>query len=207
MLLRFALASLAGLSACSEEDSSGNPSSPGEVVAPVEEEVVAPVEEEEVVAPVEETGLRLTADLSGSFAQRFRIVGEGLDASGPGQEISLTFEVDGADQVRQFDIRLEAEPPAAFDLANAEATLETPFVTPVPNGVVVTGAELRVLGASLTTSVTGTQALGTLRIRTASGYDASTGARLVLTLLSIGPSSSERDEYGSDIGLGISLNQ
>ena len=190
MLLRFALASLAGLSACSEEDPKANPSSPVEVMA-----------------PVGEAGLRLTADLSGSFAERFRIVGEGLDASGPGQEMTLTFEVDGADQVRQFDIKLEAEPPAAFDLANAEATLETPFVTPVPNGVVVSGAELRVLGASLTTSVTGTQALGTLRIRTASGYDASTGARLVLTLLSIGPSSSERDEYGSDIGLGISLNQ
>ena len=191
MLLRFALATLAGLSACAEEDSSGNPTSPGEFI----------------IAPGDETGLRPTADLSGSFAERFRIVGEGLEATGPGQVISLTFEVDGAQQLRQFDMRLRAEPASAFDLDNAGARVETPFVTPVPNGVEVTGAELRVLGASLTTSVTGTHALGTLRLRTASEYDPTAPVRLVLTSLSLGPSSGERDEYGTDLGIGISLNR
>ena len=191
MLLRFALAALVGLSACSEDDSRSNPSSPGEFI----------------IAPVEEAGLRPTADLSGAFAERFRIVGEGLQATGPGQVITLTFEVDGADQLRQFDMKLRAEPASAFDLANAGARVETPFVTPVPNGVEVTGAELRVLGASLTTSVTGTHALGTLRLRTASGYDPAADVRLVLTSLSLGPSSGRRDEYGSDLGIGISLNR
>ena len=190
MLLRFALASLAGLSACAEEDS-----------------VAAPSGSAEIVEPVEEGGLSQTADLSGPFAGRFRIVGEGLDVTGPGQEVSLTFEVDGADQLRQFDLKLEAEPPAAFDLDGAEASVETPFVTPVPKGVRVDGAELRILGASFTTSVTGTHALATLRLRTADGYDTSTEVRLVLTNLSLGPSSRERDEYGSDLGVGISLKQ
>ncbi len=188
MLLRIALASLAGLSACAESDSVVNP--PGT---------------DGVVAPVDEGGLRQLADLSGSFAERFRIVGDGLDITGAGQEISLIFEVDGADQLRQFDIKLEAEPAAAFDLENAEATLETPFVTPAPNGLVVSGAEVRVLGASLTTSVSGSQILATMRVRTASGYDASSEVRLVLTSLSLGPSSSERDEYDSDLGVGITL--
>ena len=188
MLLRIALASLAGLSACAESDSVANPSGT-----------------DGVVAPVDEGGLRQLADLSGSFAERFRIVVGGLEVTGPGQEISLTFEVDGADQLRQFDIKLEAEPAAAFDLENAEATLETPFVTPARNGVVVTGAEVRVLGASLTTSVAGSQVLATLRVRTASGYDASSEVRLVLTSLSLGPSSGERDEYDSDLGVGITL--
>ena len=189
MLLRIAFASLAGLSACAEADSVANPSGSTEV------------------APVDEGGLRQLADLSGSFADRFRIVGDGLDVTGPGQEISLTFEVDGADQLRQFDIKLEADPPAAFDLEKAEAAVETPFVTPAPNGVVVTGAEVRVLGASLTTSVTGSHVLATLRIRTADGYDASAEVRLVLTSLSLGPNSRERDEYGSDLGLGITLSE
>ena len=134
----------------------GNPSGSVEIVAPVEEEVVS---------PVEEGGLSRTADLSGPFAGRFCIVGEGLDVTGPGQEITLTFEVDGADQLRQFDIILVAKPASAFDLENAEAAVETPFVTPVSNGVVVTGSEVRVLGASLMTSVTGTQGLATLRLR------------------------------------------
>ena len=188
MLLRIALASLAGLSACAETDSVASPSGT-----------------DEVIAPVDEGGLRQLADLSGSFAERFRIVGDGLDVTGPGQEISLIFEVEGADEVRQFDIKLEAEPASAFDLGKAEATLETPFVTPVPNGVVVTGAEVRVLGASLTTSVTGSHVLATLRVRTASGYDASDEVRLVLTKLSLGPSSGERDEYDTDLGVGVTL--
>ena len=198
MLLRFAIATLAGLTACSEEDSSGNPSSPGEVVAPAEEE--------EVAAPVEEEGLRMTADLSGPFAERFRIVGEGLDASGPGQVVSLTFEVDGADRLRQFDMRLRVEPASAFDLESAAGSVETPFVTPVPNGVQIEGAELRFLGASLTDTVTGTHPLGTLRLRTASGFDSSAEVRLVLISLSLGPNSQERDEYDSDLGVGVSLN-
>lgn len=189
MLLRFAIATLAGLTACSEEDSSGNPSSPGEVVAPVEEQ-----------------GLRMTADLSGPFAERFRIVGEGLDASGPGQVVSLTFEVHGADRLRQFDMRLRVEPASAFDLENVAGSVETPFVTPVPNGVQVEGEELRFLGASLTDSVTGTHPLGTLRLRTASGYDPSVEVRLVLTSLSLGPNSQERDEYDAELGVGVSLN-
>ncbi len=107
--------------------------------------------------------------------------------------------------MRQFDIKLVAEPADAFDLENAEATVETPFVTPAPNGLVVTGAEVRVLGASLTTSVSGSQILATMRVRTASAYDASSEVRLVLTSLSLGPSSSERDEYDSDLGVGITL--
>lgn len=207
MLLRFAIASLAGLAACAEEDSISNPSSPGEVVAPVEEGSGGdPSSPGEAVAPVEEDGLRMTADLSGSFAERFRIVGEGIDVSGPGQVISLTFEVDGADRLRQFDMRLKVEPASAFDLENAAGSVETPFVTPVPNGVKVEGAELRFLGASLTDSVTGTHALGTLRLRTASEYDPSAEVRLVLTSLSLGPNTQERDEYDSDLGVGVSLN-
>ena len=208
MLLQFAIATLAALTACSEEDSSGNPSSPGEVVAPTDEgQVAAPAPEEEELSLVEEGDLRIEADLSGSFAERFRIVAEGIDASGPGQEIILTFEVDGADRLRQFDMMLEAEPASAFDLENAQATVERPFLTPVSNGVLVTGAELQVVGASLTDSVTGTHALGTLRLRTASGYDTSTEVRLVLTKLSLGPNRQERDEYDSDLGVEISLNQ
>ena len=187
LLFRFALAAIAGLSACSDEDGGGNIPDPGDVTGPGSQ------------------ALRQQATLSGPYAGGVRIVANGLDASGPGQEVSLAFELDDADQVRQFDLIVEADPPSAFDMASAVAAVQQPFVTPLPTGVQVDGGSLRVIGASLTTSGTGTQALATLRLPTSSSFGTFSRARLVVTLLSIGPASAQRDEYGESLRLGVSL--
>ena len=66
---------------------------------------------------------------------------------------------------------------------------------------------MRFGGASLASAVSGNVTLGTLTLRTASTFSTFTQARLVVTLLSIGPSSSQRDRYdGSALRLGVSVN-
>ncbi len=188
MLFRFALAAFMGLSACSDGDGGDavpNPTGgPGSV-----------------------TELRQAATLSGGFAGRILIAGQGWPVSTSAQDLSLTFQMEGLAGVRQFELRVQPEPANAFDMDTAIFAAAQPFVTPFASGIQIEGNVMRMGGASLGAGVDGTAALGTLTIRTSSSFNSFTDARLVVTLLSIGPSSSQRDEYQSEtLRLGIDVS-
>lgn len=190
MLFRYALAALVGFSACTDDTASGPDPAPGSATP-----------------PGSTAALRQSADLAGAYLKLLRITGDGWKATGGGQELTLTFEADGLDQVRQFELIVQPDPASAFDLDGAVFAPKQPFVTPFASGIELNGANMRFGGASLARAVSGNVTLGTLTLRTASTFSAFTQARLVVTLLSVGPSSSQRERYdGNALRLGVSVN-
>ena len=124
------------------------------------------------------------------------------------QNLQLTFQMEDLAEVRQFEVRVQPEPANAFDVDSAVFAGSQPFVTPFASGIQISGNVMRMGGASLGTGVSGAASLGTLTIRTSSSFNSFTEARLVVTLLSIGPSSSQRDEYQSEtLRLGIDVSE
>jgi hypothetical protein len=191
VLFRFAVAAFMGLSACSDGDGGNAVPNPGDVTG-----------------PGTITELRQTATLSGGYAGRIRITGEGWPVSTSAQNLQLTFQMEDLAEVRQFEVRVQPEPANAFDVDSAVFAASQPFVTPFASGIQISGNVMRMGGASLGTGVSGAASLGTLTIRTSSSFNSFTEARLVVTLLSIGPSSSQRDEYQSEtLRLGIDVSE
>ena len=189
MLFRLALAAFMGLSACSDDGSKDTISNPGGDGAAAE--------------------LRQSATLPGSYANRIRIVGDAWEANGPGQEITLVFELAGISGIRQFDMTVRVEPASAFDLSSAVFTPPaSDLLTPLPNGVQPGDGQVRVVWAMVdrTEPLPPTHGAGTLTLRTSSSFNAFTQARLVVSALSIGPSATLRDSYTEDnLHLGIAL--
>jgi hypothetical protein len=189
VLFRYALAAFMGLSACS--DDGGNDAVPNAG---------------DVAGPTTTVELRQTASLSGGYASQIRIDGEGWPANTSAQDLTLTFVMQAMTGVRQFELRIEPEPASAFDVAGAVFAATQPFVTPFASGIQLEGDVMRMGGASLSGGVDGVATLGTLTIRTSNNFNAFTDARLVVTLLSIGPSSSDRDEYQTGtLQLGVNV--
>lgn len=191
MVLRFALAAFLGLSACSDEGGNESLPNPGDVNGPGSSQA-----------------LRQSVPLNGSFASAIQITGEGWPASTGAQQLVLNFEMEGLAGVRQAELRVRPEPPEAFDLSSAVFAAAQPFVTPFASGIqteVQDGATvLRMGGASLASAVNDKASLGTLTIRTANSFNSFTDARLVVTSLSLGPSSSQRDSYDAQtLNLGV----
>lgn len=120
--------------------------------------------------------------------------------------ISMVFNAEGLKGVRQFELRVQPEPSNAFDASGAVFTPTQPFVTPFASGIQIEGSVMRMVGASLSSVVDGAATLGTLTIRTSSTFGSFASARLMVTLLSIGPSSSQRDEFNTfDPQLGVAV--
>ena len=125
---------------------------------------------------------------------------------GASESISVLFSAEGLKGVRQFEMRVSPEPASAFDVDDAVFAATQPFVTPFASGIQLEGGTMRIGGASLGGGVDGDAELGRLTIRMSSNFNESTDARLLVTVLSIGPSSSMRDEYSAfDPELGVTI--
>ena len=122
---------------------------------------------------------------------------------GASEPLTVAFTVEGLKGVRQYELRVQPEPANAFDISGAVFATAQPFVTPFASGIQIEGNVMRMGGASLGGGVDGAAVLGTLTIRTSSSF---TDARLVLTQMSIGPSSSQRDAFsGFSPRLGVAV--
>ena len=148
--------------------------------------------------------------LSGAYADRIDIVGGPWQASGPQEEISLTFVVSGSSEVKQFQIDVKFEPAGAFDVEGAIFVAEDPFIDPFPNGIVLVSRDqiqmgAAILGANVSSSE---KTLGTLTIRTSSTFGRLVQAQIRVERFSVGPSSTARDEYtGETLNLGVVVNE
>lgn len=154
-----------------------------------------------------DTEYRQEAALEGRFITGIKIVGDAWKASGPHQDVSLTFEAHGLSEARQFELIVQPSPADAFDLSSAAFALASPPWTFSPGIQVLEDNGVRLGGASLGFSVEDTQLLGTLTLKTSRSYNSLTEARLGVVLLSIGPSSQERDSFGAaELNLGVSVD-
>ena len=152
--------------------------------------------------------LTQTADLDGRYIDTIRIAPEGWKNITPGQQMTITFEATGLAQVKQFEIVIEPQPGHAFDLESATFKPQAPFITPFASGLQQDAdGSLHLGGASLASIVTGDQVLGTLTLTTASGVGGLTAASLRVTLISIGPTSQDRERYeGEALRFGVQVN-
>jgi len=150
-------------------------------------------------------GLRQELSLDGQYAGSVRLEGS-WSASGPGQEVAVTFVAVDLVGVKQFEFLVEPNPAAAFDLEGASFTTDSPFIT-LPGGVRLDDdGRMRLGGASLASPVSGTQGLGTLTLSTSATFSAAANAELRVVLVSLGPTSTQRDTYeGDDLGLGVEV--
>ena len=148
----------------------------------------------------------LSAQLDGRYAQSIRIEEGQFTATGPGQEIVLTFAAQGMVDVKQFELRLEIEPANALAFEGSSFAATEPFINPL--GIVLTEEGLwHTGGASITETKKGDDILGTLTLRTGDGFDASVQVQVRVTFFSLGPSSSDRDDYTAvDLNIGVVIN-
>ncbi len=154
------------------------------------------------------TSLNLDAQLSGRYVRHVRIAEGNFAASGPGEDIEITFIANGLSNVKQFEFRLRLDPDAAFDITASSFAPMQPFIAP-PISIELTDEGLwRTGGASVSQALEGEATLGTLKLKTANGFDVNTQVRLQMDFFSIGPSFSDRDDYtANDLKVGIVINE
>ena len=157
--------------------------------------------------PITSAELQQQAVLDGAYAEEVRIEGKSWKANTSRQEIALLLGGRGLKNIRQVEFVLEPHPASAFDLTSASFVPQDPFLT---FGVGVEHLEddrLRIGAASVSTSVDGDQTFGTFTLRTSDTFTSLTSALLEVSFLSLGPSSSDRDEYmRGDLRLGVVVN-
>ena len=149
----------------------------------------------------------LAAQLDGRYAQSIRIEEGQFTATGPDQEVVLTFAAQGMVNVKQFELRLEIEPVNALAFEGSSFTATEPFLTP-PFSIELTEEGLwRTGGASITETKKGDDILGTLTLRTGDGFDAGMQVQVRVAFFSLGPSFSDRDDYtAADLNMGVVIN-
>ena len=137
----------------------------------------------------------LSAQLDGRYAQSIRIEDGPFAATGPGQEIVLTFAAQGMANVKQFELRLEIEPANALAFEGSSFAATEPFLTP-PLSIELTEEGLwRTGGASIT------------QIKEGDDFDAGMQVQVQVAFFSLGPSFSDRDDYTvADLNMGVVIN-
>jgi hypothetical protein len=153
-------------------------------------------------------GTGLEATVNGQYVRVVNIEKGTWTATGPGQEVKVTFNAQGMRNVRQVFLRFQCEPAAAFALDASRFASRDPLYCPgvdasAGGGLLETGAA--VLGTA--PSVEGDGLLGTLTLVTGPSFTATTKATVRVLVLSIGPNRTTRDDYAADdLNLGITLN-
>ena len=154
-------------------------------------------------------GLGLKAQLSGRYLAAIHIEEGDWAATGPQQDVVLTFHVKEASEVKQFEGIVELHPAASFDQNASVFVPNNAFVTLPSNGVeLVDDNKVRFGGASLAKPMEGDFDLGSLTLKTASGFTTIAQASIQVVFFSVGPSSMERDNYeADDLNMGVVVNQ
>ena len=125
-----------------------------------------------------------------------------------GGTVSLNVTASDMVGVSQYDITIRVSPADAFDLSKSGTTF-----TP-PAGFVAPGTEpnqeegtLKVGAANFEEAVDGSSSLGDFVLTASQSLDASTKATITVHMVSVGPSSTERDVFDADaVGISIVVN-
>lgn len=124
---------------------------------------------------------------------------------GAGGTVSLNVSASGMVGVSQYDMTIEVSPADAFDLGATAFTAATDFVAPgkeVGEGTVKVGAAI--LGDG---SLDGDGSLGDMVLTASDSFSESIEATITVTMVSLGPTSTDRDEFDADaVGITIIVN-
>ena len=124
-----------------------------------------------------------------------------------GGTVSLNVTASGMVGVSQYDMTIEVTPADAFDLGATTFEPAPEFIYPGrpevrEGGVVKVGAAI--LGEG---SLEGDASIGDLVLTASESLSADTEATITVTMVSLGPSSTDRDEFEADaIGISIIVN-
>jgi hypothetical protein len=123
-----------------------------------------------------------------------------------GSTVEVAIAADGLVGIKQLDVTIEVSPADAFDLTGVTMTLGTEMAPGVwfpLAGQLVDGTtnQVRVGAASFGASVTGATSFTVNVPASGTPVDASVS----VALISVGPSSSDRDEF-ADTGIAVSVN-
>ena len=139
------------------------------------------------------------AILNGQYIQSLQITGGPWQADGPDQEVVLTIGATGLAGVKQLEMVFAFQPPEMFDLDAAVFKPTQPAFITVGSGLESAGdAQLRA-GAISFQEQNGEMILGTLRLKLNNAFTDQTQATVRLVLVSIGPSSLEREIFESEV--------
>ena len=118
-------------------------------------------------------------------------------AAGAGEQVQVAVSAAGMVGVNQFEVTLTVLPADAFDLA---ATTFTPAFGFSPgSGVEVLGDDQIKGGlATLSETVDGDDALGVFTLTMSSSFSRESSAEIVVSSVSLGPSSVDRDVVGAE---------
>ena len=154
-------------------------------------------------------GLGLKAQLRGRYLTAIRIEESDWAGKGSHQDVILTFLVRDASEVKQFEGVVELNPATSFDREASVFVPSSPFVTLPSNGVeLLDNHQVKFGGASLVKAIEGDFTLGSLTLKTASGFSTLDQASIKVVFFSVGPSSMVRDNYGAeDLNMGVMINQ
>ena len=135
------------------------------------------------------------AAVAGDNANVVISIDEEHAAAGAGEQVQVPVSAAGMVGVKQFEVTLTVLPADAFDLAATTFTPAfgfSPGVEPLGNDQVKSGA------ATVDGEVDGDGALGVFTLTMSSSFSRESPAEIVVSSVSIGPSSEDRDILGAE---------
>ena len=116
-------------------------------------------------------------------------------AAGAGEQVEVALSAAGMVGVRQFEVTLTVLPADAFDLAATTFTSEFGFS---PGVEVLGDDQVKSGGATLGEAVDGEGALGVFTLTMSSSFTRESPAEIVVSSVSLGASSEDRDVVGAE---------
>ena len=116
-------------------------------------------------------------------------------AAGAGEQVQVAVSAAGMVGVNQFEVTLTVLPAGAFDLA---ATTFTPAFGFSPGVELLGGGQVKSGAAALGETVDGDGSLGVFTLTTSSSFSINSPAEVVVSSVSIGSSSVDRDVLGAE---------
>jgi hypothetical protein len=137
------------------------------------------------------------------------VISIGGDTVISGIEAGATVEValtgSGLVGVKQLNITLTVSPADAFDLSASVFAPSAGFI--VPGLEYPADGQVEVGAANFSASLDGDGTLGTFTLTSAESFTADTEATITVSSISIGPSSTDRDEFDATaLGLSVTVN-
>ena len=146
-------------------------------------------------------------ELNGRYIGKIRLSKGELIINEQNQLIEIQVSATALSKVKQFEMVLHAEPNDSFDLSGSEFVPAQPFISPPKSIETTSDGMWRTGGASISGEVNGNATLGTLKLKTGVGSETRNNVTLQLDFFSIGPSSSDRDDYyRKDLSVGITVS-
>ena len=123
---------------------------------------------------------------------------------GAGGTVSLNVTGSGMVGVSQYDMTITVTPAGAFDMAATAFTLAPDFIAP---GTEVADGWVKVGAANFSGAIDGDSPLGDFVLTASESFDVATEATITVSMVSVGPSSTDRDEFDADaVGISITVN-